>query len=190
VERLGCGRLTKETDMERYAVLTAIGTDRPGLVDEVSAFVLERGGNLEDSRMVNLHGQFAMMMLVSGAGGVIDRLASDLESLEAASALHADVVPADMAPAAAAAPAIPYRLTTSAMDHPGLVQSIAHVLRESGVNIESAETTLQQAPITGTPLFEMELVVAVPAGTPVAKLREAVGAACDELNIDWQLAAL
>jgi glycine cleavage system transcriptional repressor len=173
--------------MDHHAVLTAIGADRPGLVDEVSAYVAERGGNLEDSRMVNLHGQFAMMLLVSGDADVMVRLKSDLEGLKTASAIHADVVPADMAPAAAKAPAIPYRLTTSAMDHPGLVQSVAHVLRELGVNIESAETTLQQAPITGTPLFEMELVVSVPVGTPVAKLREAVGTACDELNIDWQL---
>ena len=79
---------------------------------------------------------------------------------------------------------------TSAMDHPGLVQSVAHVLRELGVNIESAETTLHQAPITGTPLFEMELVVSVPAETPLAHLRERLGRTCDELNIDWQLTAV
>lgn len=176
--------------MDHHAVLTAIGADRPGLVDEVSAYVLERGGNLEDSRMLNMRGQFAMMMLVSGGAGVIERLAKDLDQLRVASAIHADLVKADMTRAAASGPAIPYRLTTSAMDHPGLVRSIAHVLRELGVNIESAETTLHQAPITGTPLFEMELVVAVPGGMPVAKLREAVGAVCDELNIDWQLAAL
>ncbi len=60
--------------MDHHAVLTAIGADRPGLVDEVSAYVLERGGNLEDSRMVNLHGQFAMMLLVSGDEDAIDRL--------------------------------------------------------------------------------------------------------------------
>lgn len=176
--------------MDHYAVLTAIGTDRPGLVDEVAAYVARRGGNLEDSRMVNLHGQFAMMMLVSGGESVMERLTEDLGELQAASAIHADLVSADMTPSGSRGPAIPYRLTTSAMDHPGLVQSVAHVLRELDVNIESAETTLQQAPITGTPLFEMELVVAVPAGMPVARLRDAVGAACDELNIDWQLTAL
>jgi glycine cleavage system transcriptional repressor len=174
--------------MDHHVVLTAIGTDRPGLVDEVSAYVAKHGGNLEDSRMVNLHGQFAMMLLVSGGEHVIEHLARDLDELQAASALHADLVSADMT--VTREPAIPYRLTTSAMDHPGLVQSVAHVLRELGVNIESAETTLQPAPITGAPLFEMELVVAVPAGMPVTRLREAVGAACDELNIDWQLNAL
>ncbi len=82
--------------MDHYAVLTAIGVDRPGLVDEVSAYVAKRGGNLEDSRMVNLHGQFAMMMLVSGGEDVIEHLARDLGELQAASAIHADLVSADM----------------------------------------------------------------------------------------------
>jgi len=30
----------------------------------------------------------------------------------------------------------------------------------------------------------------VPASTPVAELREALGRLCDDLNIDWQLTAL
>lgn len=176
--------------MDHYAVLTAIGADRPGLVDEVSAYVLERGGNLEDSRMVNLHGQFAMMLLVSGGEDVIERLGLDLRELRMASVIHADLVPADLTPPASPPAAIPYRLTTSAMDHPGLVQSVAHALRELGVNIESAETSLQQAPITGAPLFEMELVISVPTETPVAKLRDAIRTVCDALNMDWQLTAL
>jgi glycine cleavage system transcriptional repressor len=45
----------------RHAILTAIGADRPGLVEEVSQFIFAHGGNIADSRMVNLRGQFAMM---------------------------------------------------------------------------------------------------------------------------------
>jgi glycine cleavage system transcriptional repressor len=181
--------------MQRHAVLTAIGADRPGLVDEVAGWVHERGGNLEDSRMVNLRGQFAMMLLVSGDEAVIGRLRDGLSTLSRQSLLRAELTEIEAGAAAGGAaatlgPAIPYRLTTSAMDHPGLVQSVAHTLRDLGVNIESAETSLQQAPITGTPLFEMELVLSVPVATPVARLRERLGQTCDELNIDWQLTAV
>jgi glycine cleavage system regulatory protein len=76
------------------------------------------------------------------------------------------------------------------MDHPGLMQSVSHLLAEKGVNIESVDSSLRPAPYTNTPLFEMELVVSVPAATPVAELREALGELCDEMNIDWQLTAL
>jgi glycine cleavage system regulatory protein len=64
------------------------------------------------------------------------------------------------------------------------------VLRSHDVNIESMETTLEAAPVTGAPIFAMDLVVAVPSGTPVQTLRDALGRVCDALNIDWHLAPL
>jgi glycine cleavage system regulatory protein len=57
----------------------------------------------------------------------------------------------------ASAQAIPYRLTATAIDQPGLVHRLSHLLRAAEVNIESLETHLKPAPITGTPMFEMEI---------------------------------
>lgn len=174
---------------QTHVVLTAIGPDHPGLVDVVTRYVLERGGNLEDSRMVNLHGQFAMVMLVGGSERIFDALRQGLPALQEGAGVHAEVCAASDVSRASVA-ALPYRISTWAMDHPGLMQSVAHLLGSLGVNIESAETSLSQAPYTGAPLFTMELVVSVPASTPVAELREALGHLCDELNIDWSLAAI
>ncbi len=171
-----------------HAVLTALGDDRPGLVAEVARYVLERGGNLEDSRMVNLRGQFAMMMLVGGSEEVIGRIRDGIGTLQREADVRAELRLAGSGASTAAA--MPYRLNTWAMDHPGLMEAVARLLGESGVNIESVDTALRPAPYTNAPLFEMELVVSVPAQTHVADLREAVGHLCDELNIDWQLTAL
>jgi glycine cleavage system transcriptional repressor len=172
----------------QHVVLTAIGPDRPGLVDEVTRFVAECGGNLEDSRMVNLRGQFAMVMLVAGPADVVERVKDGLGQLKTATGVHAEVQAVAGRPDSS--PALPYKLSTWAMDHPGLMQSVAHLLSEFGVNIESAESSLRPAPYTGAPLFEMELVVAVQQSTGVAELREALGRLCDDLNIDWRLTAL
>jgi len=175
--------------MQTHAILTAIGTDRPGLVDEVSQFIFDRGGNIEDSRMVNLRGQFAMMVLVAGSSDVLARVQGDLASL---SGLHAELRPAAAGERAggAGAPALPYRLRGTGIDQAGMVHRVAHVLREMNVNIESLDTQLRPAPVTGAPMFEMELVLSVPKSTPVSTLRQRVGAACDELNIDWELELL
>jgi glycine cleavage system transcriptional repressor len=173
-----------------HAVLTVLGVDRPGLVDEVSAFVLDCGGNLEDSRMVNLRGQFAIMMLVAGPETVMVRLRDKLGTLRREGGVHAELTEAEVDQPCTVGATIPYRLTTTAMDHPGLMQSIAHLLRAMNVNIESADTMLCCAPVTGTPLFEMEFVLSVPTETSVAELCEAVGRVADDLNMDWQLAAL
>ncbi len=175
--------------MTHHAILTALGTDRPGLVDEVSQFIFQHGGNIEDSRMLNLRGQFAIMLLLSGEEAALGRIRSDLSRFAQAVKLHAELAPTDTH-RPAAEPAMPYRLTATAMDQAGLVHRIAHVLRGLSVNIESMETHLTAAPITGAPTFEMELLMSVPHTTAISKLRGQVGKLCDELNIDWSVAAM
>lgn len=173
-----------------HAILTAIGSDRPGLVEEVSEYIFQRGGNIEDSRMVNLRGQFAMMMLVAGDEATLARVRGDLWQLSQKSNLQAELRPATDQVGTASAQSVPYRLTATAIDQPGLVHRIAHLLRSADVNIESLETRLAPAPITGAPLFEMELIISIPRTTPVGRLREQIAALCNQINIDWELKGL
>lgn len=172
-----------------HAIITAIGADRPGLVDEVSQFIFERGGNIEDSRMINLRGQFAVMLLVGGETQTLERLRSELWQLQQNSGLQAELRPATPVPTGPSAQAIAYRLTATTLDQPGLVHRVAHLLRSQNVNIESMDTHLSAAPVTGAPVFEMELIVSIPKSTSIAQLRQQIGALCDELNIDWELHA-
>ena len=169
-----------------HAILTAIGTDRPGIVDELSQFIFDCGGNIEDSRMVNLRGQFAMMVLVGGEAGVLERVGNDLPTFAKRSGVSAEVRPAGTR-AAALVEALPYRLVGTGIDQPGLVHRLAHLLREMNVNIESLETRLTPAPYTGAPMFEVEAILSVPRTTPLSGLRQKLGVACDELNVDWDL---
>lgn len=175
--------------MTHHIILSAIGADRPGLVDEVSEYILQRGGNIEDGRMVNLRGQFAIMVLVAGPADALDRLRTDAWQLSQNSGLSVDVHPATAATASSAA-AIPYRLTATAIDQPGLVHRFSHLLREMTINIESLDTRLAPAPITGAPLFEMEMILSVPKTSSISKLRDSLATLAEEINIDWQLKAV
>ena len=170
-----------------HAILSAIGGDRPGLVDEVSQFIFSREGNIEDSRMVNLGGQFAMMVLVGGSEAALDRLRRELGELSRESKLHAEMRPAHEAAPAVPGSALPLRLRGHGIDQPGLVHRVAHLLRGLQVNIESMDTSLRPAPYTGAPLFEMDLLLSVPSMTSLSQLRQNVARLCDELNIDWDL---
>lgn len=179
-----------------HAILTAIGVDRAGLVDEVSRYIFNRGGNIEDSRMVNLRGQFAVMLLVAGDEAAIGRLRHEQAKLAESSGLQVDVRPTPEAPRAGAGPvsggpkpsdALPFRFVATSVDRPGIVHRISHLLRELNVNIESLETRLTAAPYTGAPVFEMESILSVPRATQLSQLRQRLGALCDEMNMDWEL---
>ncbi|MGK2931827.1 MAG: ACT domain-containing protein [Solirubrobacterales bacterium] len=45
--------------------VTAIGRDRPGTVAGITSVLLEMDGNVDDSQMSILDGQFAVMLIVS-----------------------------------------------------------------------------------------------------------------------------
>ena len=172
--------------MAENAVLTAIGADRPGLVEQVSEFVFKSGGNIADSRMVNLRGEFAMMLLVSGDADALRRMRATLPTLIQKSGLHIELRAATPT-AATAQKSLPYHLFASSLDQAGLVHRVAAALRALDVNIESMSTTLSAAPMTGAPVFEMDLTMTVPGSLPLSQFRKRLGEICEELNIDWQL---
>ena len=97
-----------------HAIVTAIGADRPGLVEELSRFIFDRGGNIEDSRMVNLRGQFAMMVLVAGPPDTLHKIRLELGPFAHHSRLHAELRPADEKPAGVKATAGANATETSA----------------------------------------------------------------------------
>src|SRR3954447_17204907 len=67
--------------MRKNYVLTLTGPDRIGIVDRVTGLLLDRGGNVETSRMARLGGEFAILMLVSMPAEQFDGLEVDLEGL-------------------------------------------------------------------------------------------------------------
>src|SRR5512142_2453462 len=74
-----------------YAVISAIGADRVGIVDDLSGIVSEGGGNIEESKMAVLGGDFAVMMLVSMEPEALDSLVARTGELESSLGLKIGV---------------------------------------------------------------------------------------------------
>jgi glycine cleavage system transcriptional repressor len=170
--------------MSQYAVLMAVGDDRPGLVDIASKFILDCGCNLEDSRMAILGGEFAMIILVTGEEPAIAKLLKGASELSKTSGLAVQAkrtkAPAD----AAQKTALPYEVEAFSMDHPGIVQRVASYLAERKINIRALDTRLTNAPITGLPLFSLHAIVEIPAQQNVAEIRKGLEQLAAQQNID------
>ena len=70
------------------------------------------------------------------------------------------------------------------MDHPGIVQKIVVVLHLHNVNIHSLNTQVLRAPLSGAPLFNLNLEAAVPDETPTSEVKEQLKQLAAEMNID------
>ena len=163
-------------------VLTAIGPDRVGLVEKLSDFIAGHGCNIEDSKMASFCGQFAVIVLITGDSGNLRAIARDSGQIETETGLAVETKAP--APKKAEQAFILYKLTAACMDHPGVVHKISTVLSRMGVNIESMETKTYSAPMSGTPLFQVEAEIAVPVRTDINHLRENLAAVQREENID------
>ena len=67
--------------MKEYTILFLVGKDRPGIVDDVSSFLFDRGANIEDSRMAAMGGRFSIITLFSCAPAQVDAIRADLDAL-------------------------------------------------------------------------------------------------------------
>lgn len=63
---------------EHYLVITALGTDRPGIVNTITRHVSSCGCNIEDSRLAMLGTEFTFIMLLSGSWNAITLIESTL----------------------------------------------------------------------------------------------------------------
>ncbi len=170
--------------MSQELVVTAMGPDRPGIASEFSGHVHATGGNLADSRMVNLRGQFALLALVEGTADVLAAVEKRLG--EAAGGLGLAITFARPARTTARA-GVPFRLKTYSMDQPGIVHKITAYLREQDINVEELETRLESAPFMGSPVFTLEILMLVPPTRSVHELRHALEALGNTLNCDVDL---
>ena len=169
-------------------IITAVGPDRPGLVGQLTQHLHAASANILDSRMVNLRGQFALILLFECEPAAAHALANSLPDAGRSLGLDLRVAPQNDA-AAPARPleGMPLRLKTYSLDQPGIVHRITHLLHGHGVNIEELTARQESAAFAGTPLFLMEMRLTVPATLPVRKLRADLEALCDSLNCDVDL---
>ena len=168
-----------------HLILTAVGPDQVGLVETISEFISRHSCNIEDSKMAVFCGEFAVIMLISGEGAALVKVARDYREIEAETGLSIAI----KTPSARMAPQsfLPYKLTASCMDHPGIVYHISGVLSSLGINIESMETKTYAAPVSGTPIFQLEAILAVPASTNINQLRARFNEIQRDENIDIDL---
>ena len=171
---------------EHFVVLAALGPDRPGLVADVTSFVTERGGNVEESRMLILGADFGVLVLVSGASDVADAIVRDAKQLEAAIGASVIARRTKSPEEHRRGEQKPVLITAESFDRVGIVRAIAMAIKDIGLNIVDLETTAVQAPFTGATLFKIEARVDVPRDKTVAQIREAMEevAVNEHLDID------
>ena len=168
-------------------VITAVGPDRPGLIGKLTAPLYEVSANVADSRMVNLRGQFALILLAEVAAEHVAAVRARLDVLAEQLGLTLTFRGSRVSAQHQTGAGVPFRLGIYALDQPGLVHRITDLLQRHGVNVEELTTRSQPRPQTGAPLFSMDVLINVPPTLAIRTLRDELSQLCEELNCDLEL---
>lgn len=117
---------------DKWLILTLVGEDRPGIVANVTRVLFAVGAELGEASMMRLGNQFAIMMMVRGAGSPEDVIGL-LESVRAEFHLKLHVDETDAALHQALEPDV--LVTVHGADRAGIVAEVTAALVDAGFNI-------------------------------------------------------
>jgi glycine cleavage system regulatory protein len=165
-------------------VLTAIGQDKPGLVNAISQKITAGGGNWLDSRMASLGGKFAGLLLVSVPQAQAEALIASLQDLEQQGLR---VVIERGGEGASGGRTLKLELT--GQDRPGIVRDISEVLARQKINIEEMETAFFSGSFSGEDMFELRATLRTPSELTDEALRQSLESLANNLMVDINLDA-
>lgn len=170
--------------MAQFLVLTVIGDDRPGLVEEISTLLTEHGASWLDSSMARLAGKFAGVLTVSVPEANEAALRDALGTLRS---LRVGVEAG--AAGTAAAPGYTRHLSFSLVGHDriGIVREVSQVFARHKVNVEKLVTWTSSAPMSSETLFHAEAELLAADGCDAAQLKADLEELSNELIADIDL---
>ena len=168
--------------MTQLIVLSVIGTDRAGIVQEITKVILDCGGNIEESRMTALGAEFAMLLLVSGNWHTLTKLESGLDKLTEDGSLTINLK--KTGEPASRKDCMPYGVDVVCLDHPGVVFGLADFFAERDIEIAELATRQYAAAHTGAPMVAVQMNINIPGSMNLSQLRDEFMEYCDHENLD------
>lgn len=172
--------------MKHTLVLTFVGQDRTGLVQDLAQAVAAHHGNWLESRMSELAGQFAGIVKVEVGPSRSEALRAALLALSGPS--FSVVVASSNMPVHASG-GRELRLSILGNDRPGIVREIAQALASRQINVVEMDTDVRSAPMSGDQMFSATARIAVPHGLDLNELNAQLDAISSALTLDIDLDA-
>lgn len=175
--------------MQTSYIVTFIGDDRPGLVEQLSAVIERNGGNWHESKLSQLGGKFAGLILVSLPADGGPSLESELSAL-ASKGISVRVTATDniaVEQNSAPAPGRDITLTVIGPDRCGIVREISHALAQRQINVLEMDTDVQSAPMSAEMIFSARIEAWIPAATDMDELAASLDEIAENMTLEIDL---
>lgn len=167
-------------------VLTLLADDRPGLIKSISDIVVAHQGNWLESRLSQLAGKFAGIVLVEVPDDQAASVSGALQFFgnKQGARLHVEIGADDLGGDAQSKLSV----TVNGADHAGIVNEVTELLASRHINVAEMKSDQAPAAMSGQPVFSAAITALAPDDLDRAALEEAFEALAAELAVDIDLA--
>lgn len=173
--------------MTQHLVITAVGTDRPGVCNQVVHLVTQSGCNIVDSRIALFGNEFTLIMLVSANNAAITRVETTLPLL----GQEHDLITIMKRTSTHALQDNAYTLEVfvESEDKPGLTEKFTNFFaaKDIGLASLSAQTISKEKFATEQDQFHIALTATVDSEYNLMQLQEDFDTLCQELVVQGSL---
>ncbi len=162
----------------KQLILTVIGQDKAGLVEQLATVIASHQGNWMASNLSHLGGYFAGILQLEVPEEHLFALTTELErmadlDIKIQQGLHSEVHLDKQ-----------LQFVITGNDRPGIVRELSSVIKHKGANIIHFESSKQSAPNWGVPLFHAIATVELPVGLNKDEVVKALEAIASDVVVD------
>ncbi|KKC99023.1 MULTISPECIES: glycine cleavage system protein R [Photobacterium] len=168
--------------MEHYLVITAIGSDRPGITDEITRHISLSGCNIEDSRLAIFGSEFTFILLLSGTAASIAKVEATLPL----QAQQFDLLTVMKRTTKHEHRFYPYTADfhIEGNDAPGLIEKFTHFCASRQIDISALSAHSQEDDENGEQdQLTLQLSTNLPEGCNLMSLQEEFEALCQAVQV-------
>lgn len=168
--------------MHQSLLLSALGTERSGLLEALVQQISQCGCSITDSRVSVLDGVLVFVARVGGSWDTLARLEAARERLERS--LELDIHLRRVTPGRSGQARLPYSVDIVGRDRTGTLADLLAFFARHDVVVAEVVTQSFVSDQTGTPMATVQMNVHLPDGLSLAMLRDEFMELCDRLNLD------
>jgi len=173
--------------VETSYIVTFIGDDRPGLVESLSRVIESNRGNWLESRLSQLGGKFAGLVLVRLPDENGAALQADLKALSS-TGLSVRVTPAMTLPSSRRGRrGRDITLRVIGPDRLGIVREISRALAQREVNVVEMDSEVSSAPMSAELIFRARIDAEIPDHVDLDDLEDSLEEIAETMTLEIEL---
>ena len=166
-------------------IITFISDDRPGLVETIANTIRKCNGNWLESKLSQLGGKFAGLILVSVPQSAAAALVQQLSDLEQG---DISVSVTETSRETTSSDVHTVSLSIIGPDRSGIVQEVSRALAAHRINVIEMDSKVSSAPMSAEMLFEARISASIPEMLDVEQLRDSLDSIADQMTLEIEMA--